>query len=345
MTRTANVADHAPTAAVDEPTPAQDAAARRVRARRARLGGLAIPGILVAEIILFSIISTDFATSTNFRLLISGQATVVFLGIAATIPLRAGDFDLSIAAVMLFSACTVPLLAAHGWPLGLACLVALVFGMAVGAINSLLIVKLELDGLIVTLGVFTVLGGVTQKISNNSFVSGVPSALREFSSHTLLGLPMPVWIGWLLVLLTWYVFEYTSAGRHLLFIGGNRSAAFMAGVKVTRLRVTALIVCSTVAALAGIFLAGTLGTIDPSSGSSYLLPPFTAAFLGASVLQVGRFNAIGTLVGVYLIAVGVDGLQLLGVFGWVTDVFQGAALLVAVVLARLLRPADRSVAH
>jgi ribose transport system permease protein len=100
-------------------------------------------------------------------------------------------------------------------------------------------------------------------------------------------------------------------------------------------RSTALIMSALLSSFAGLVLAGQLGAIDPSVGSQYLLQPFAAALLGATTITLGRYNAIGTLVALYLLVVGVTGLQLLGASSWANDVFNGVALVVAVTVARL----------
>ena len=89
--------------------------------------------------------------------------------------------------------------------------------------------------------------------------------------------------------------------------------------------------------MAGILFAGSIGAVDPSVGHAYLLPPYAAAFLGSTTIQIGRFNAVGTVIGLYLLAIGVSGLQLMGSAGWVTDFFHGAALILAVAFAKLIR--------
>jgi ribose transport system permease protein len=148
-------------------------------------------------------------------------------------------------------------------------------------------------------------------------------------------LPLIVWIGWLIAAVIWVVFEFTPLGRYLLFLGGNANAARLAGLRVGGLRSVAFIAASTIGGgIAGVLLAGSLGSVDPSSGSSYLLAPLTAAFLGTTTIQVRRFNVIGTLVGLYLLAFGITGLQLEGIQGWISDVFNGAALIVALAFAR-----------
>jgi ribose transport system permease protein len=95
--------------------------------------------------------------------------------------------------------------------------------------------------------------------------------------------------------------------------------------------------CGFLGGFAGIVLVGILGAVDPSIGPQFLLPPYAAAFLSTTTIQLGRFNVVGTLVGLYLLAVGITGLQLFGVASWISDVFNGGALILAVGFARLAR--------
>lgn len=298
---------------------------------------VAIPFLLVASFALFSILSPDlFFTWLNVRIMLAAQGTAVLLAIAATIPLRAGDFDLSVSAVMILSACVVGVLYTKDVPVVWCIVAALAVGVVVGLLNSIFVVGLGLDGLIVSLGILTLLIGLTQFVSENNLVTTIPPGVQDFASYRILSLPSVVWIGWVVAVIIWFVFERTPLGRYLLFLGGNPTAAALAGLRVNRLRTGAFIAASMISALAGILLAGSLGAVDPSSSGAYLLPPFTAAFLGTTMIHLGRFNVVGTLVGLYLLTVGITGLQLLGVEGWVSDVFNGAALILAIAFAKIL---------
>jgi ribose transport system permease protein len=296
---------------------------------------MAVPALLVLTFVIFGILKPDlFLTWTNVRLTVGAQATTLLLAIAATITLRAGDFDLSIAGVMVFSAALVGVLYKSGVPAPLAVVIALACGTAVGLANSVFVVLVGLDSLIVSLGMFTLLGGITVYISGSNLVTTIPLGLQNFANHQILQLPLTVWIGWVVAGVLWVVFEYTPLGRYLLFIGGNRAAGTLAGLRVNRLRLLSFVSGSFIAAVAGLLLAGSLGSVDPSSSSSYLLAPVTAAFLGTTCIQLGRFNILGTLVGLYLLAFGITGLQLLGLQGWVTNVFNGVALILALAFSR-----------
>jgi ribose transport system permease protein len=296
---------------------------------------LAVPILLVAEFILFSVLSPNlFFTWTNIRITLGAQATILLLAIAITIPLRAGDFDLSISAVMVFCAAITGILFEHGVPAIWCCLAAIGVGVLIGVVNAVLIVGIGLDGLIVTLGMFTLIGGLTTAISDGHLITSIPPPLVSFASDSFLSLPSVVWIGWIVAAIVWFVFEFTPMGRYLLFLGGNPSAARLAGLRVAWLRCATYIAAGLISAIAAVLLAGSLGSVDPSSTGSYLLAPLTAAFLGTTTIQIGRPNIIGTVLGLYLLAFGITGLQLLGVQGWVSDVFNGAALIVALIFAR-----------
>jgi ribose transport system permease protein len=225
----------------------------------------------------------------------------------------------------------------HGTPLGLAVLAGLGIGLGIGVINGILIVGLELNAFVATLGVMTVVEGLTFALTDTEVISGVPDKIQTVTQDHLFGLPLMVYYGWLIALILWYVYRYTPFGRHLLFVGGNPEASRLAGVPVNRTRFGAFFFAGILAAIAGVLLVGSLGAIDPTIAPQYLLQPYAAAFLGTAVIQLGRFNIVGTVVALYLLAVTVSGLQLLGAASWVSEVFNGGALLAAVLFARFTR--------
>jgi ribose transport system permease protein len=296
----------------------------------------AIPVVLVLLFIVFSVLSPHiFFTGSNVRVIIEGQATLLLLALAVTLPLRAGEFDLSVASVMVLSGCVVGVLSGqHHVPIGVSLLAAFLIGVVTGVVNAFFVVIVGVDALIATLGTMTVLTGIASAISGNNLVTGIPKALTSFAGYDFLGLTTPVWLGWLLAVILWYLYDFTPLGRFLLFVGGSRNAADLAGLRVARIRFGTFIGAGMISAIAGILLAGTLTAVDPSSGSAYVLAPYAAAFLGTATVQIGRFNVWGTVIGLYLLAVGIAGLQLLGVQAWIGDVFNGAALVLAVAFAR-----------
>jgi ribose transport system permease protein len=277
-----------------------------------------------------------FATAANVRVMLSSQAIELLLAIGLLLPLRAGDFDLSIAAVMVMSGAVATTLITidHVNPL-LASIAALGVSGIVGCLNGLLIVIIGMDAFIATLGTMTVLTGLAYYITNNEVLTGLTGALPSFTMHTLVSLPLMVFYGWLLALALLYVFDLTPLGRRLLFVGSNREVARLGGLNVKRLRFGAFVGSSLICGFAGLMLVGSLGALDPSVGPQYLLPPYAAAFLGATTIHIGRVNVLGTVVALYLLVVGITGLELLGAPSWVTDVFNGGALIGSVLFAIL----------
>lgn len=292
-------------------------------------------GILLA--VLFSVLLPGtFPTQGNLIAMLSSQAFLIILAVAVTIPLRAGDFDLSVASVMVFCAAVLGILTTQmHWPVLPAALAVIVLGAVLGAINGFFVVQVGVNAFIVTLGMMTVLGGLTYGVTAGNIVIGLPSGLLAVGQSVVLGLPDAVYYGWVLALIMWYLYEFTPIGRHLLFVGGNPDAARLAGLPVRRIRFSAFVSSAVLSAFAGIILAAKLGAVDPTLGPSFLLPPYAAAFLGTTTVQIGRFNIGGTVIASYLLTIGVSGLLLLGVSPWVSDVFNGAALLAAVAFARL----------
>ena len=176
-------------------------------------GPWAVPLLLAILFITFSIAAPrTFASFANVRVMIGGQATIVLLALAVLVPLRAGDFDLSISAVMILTGITLGVLTAHGYPVVIACLLAVLIGPAVGAINGWLVVRFGIDSFIATLGTMTILGGLAGLISSNALITSIPSQLTVFAAYRFLGFGTPVWAGWLIALSLWYIFEWTPCG-------------------------------------------------------------------------------------------------------------------------------------
>jgi ribose transport system permease protein len=293
--------------------------------------------------VVFGILRPDtFLTTSNFTTIFGSQAILVVLTLALLVPLTAGDYDLSVAATMGLSAMTLAILNVnHHWSIGAACLAALGIGLLVGLINGALVVLLDIDSLIATLGSSTFIAGVILWISNSQTISGVSDTLINVTViDRFLGIPLEFYYGIALGLAMLYVFEFMPVGRRLLFVGRGRGVARLSGIRVARLRWGALAASGVISAFAGILYAGTLGSADPTSSLSFLLPAFAAAFLGATTIMPGRFNPIGSIAAVYFLVTGITGLQLLGVETFVQQLFYGGALILAVALSQFARRRD-----
>lgn len=304
----------------------------------------AVIGVWVLLAILFGVLRSDtFLTSGSFKTIFGSQQALVFMTAALLCTILVGEFvDMSVASNFGLSATMVTVLTVnHGWSVWLAALVAIVASTVVGAVNGLLIVRVGVNTIVVTLGMGTLLLGVALWLSDLMPVSGLPASFQKISVHQLLGLPISFFYGLVLMLGFAYLLHYTPLGRNMRFVGENREVSRLAGVRVTRVRLGAFTIAGLIAGLGGVLSAAQTGGFDPNSSQAYLLPIFAATFLGTAILQPGRFNPLGTLIAVYFLATGVLGLQLLGATSWVSDVFYGGVLVIAVTISTVLRERSR----
>lgn len=291
--------------------------------------------VWVAIIVLFAIwIPDTFITEGNFRIIAGDQAITAMLAIGLIVPLAAGVFDLSIAGVMGFSVAMVSYQLSKGISAPIAIITTLLCGALIGAVNGFVVVKLNVDSFIATLGMSSILLAGTYWVTDGKQITeGFTDGFLDLGSKPFLGLPLPFFYMIAVAAVMYVILEKTPLGRYLYATGGNRQAARLAGLRVERIMFGALVTSATVAALTGVILAAKLGTAAPDIGPSYLLPAFSAVFLGSTQIRAGRVNVLGTLIAIYLLATGVKGLQLAGAPSYVNDLFNGLALIVAVALA------------
>ena len=299
----------------------------------------ALIGVWAVLIVFFALVIPDtFPTLANLSNMLGSQAVLLILALGLIIPLRAGDYDLSIGSVLAMSAVTVAALNVnYGWPVWAAAVVAVFAGILVGLFNGFIVTKFDINPFIVTLGMGTVIVGISYMISNTRTITGVDPALSEaVLAKPFFGIPVDFYYAMLLCLVVWYMFEYTAFGQRLLFIGQNKDVARLNGVPVSRSRLLGLTLSATVASLAGVVYVGTTGSADTTSGAGFLLPAFAAAFLGSTTIRIGRFNPWGTFIAVYFLVTGITGLQLMGFPQYVQYLFYGGALVIAVVLSKIV---------
>jgi ribose transport system permease protein len=299
-----------------------------------RLSGIYVIIIMVIVFLLWE--PATFGTWTNARVLLSSQAITGIVTLAAMVGLIVGVFDLSVAANMSLSISLVGWLqaSAHLNP-ALAIVITLGSGALVGCANAFIVTRIGIDAVIGTLATSSILAAITYWVANGQdIVYGISPGFTSIGNLTPLGLPITVYYLLFLGLVLWYVLEHTPVGRYLYAAGANPKAARLSGVNVVRLQWGALITSGVLSSIAGIAFTMQLGTASFDAGNSYLLPAFAGAFLGSTQIKPGRFNVPGTIVAIYLVAVGVKGLQLrFPQFAWIAELVDGVILLVAVGVA------------
>jgi ribose transport system permease protein len=320
----------------------------RLRRLRAALSFTNISALYIAAalFVLFSLwVPNTFLTASTWHSLLANSSLTALVAIAVTIPLSAGVFNLAVGTELGIAAILSAWLI-QKQHLGLVPSVTftLVAGGVIGATSGTLIVRAKIDSFIATLGMSSILIALTSWISGDQQILDLPQSFQKLATNKLLGFTYPVWIMLAVALAVWYVMQRTPTGRRLYATGGNPTAARLSGVATSRVIVLALVCCGAIAALGGLLTSGQLGVGDPTVGPGYLLPAYAAAFLGSTQFHGGRYNVWGSVIGVFVLAIGVKGLQLAGAPVWIPDLFNGVALLVAVGLSKYQRTARRSAA-
>ncbi|MXG89020.1 ABC transporter permease [Nocardioides flavescens] len=329
----------APTPPEAAPTPARE----RPRGARRVLGAVeryAVPGLLVVLVVVFSSVtatSATFPTQANLSNLLAGQAVLGVAALAVLVPIVAGQYDLSVGAVLGASALLCAgLMSRHDVPPVLAILAVVLIGALVGLINGYVVAYLGVNSLIVTTATATVISGFVLWYSGSLTIVGVPPSIIDATNGTWLAVPKLVFGLAVVAALVYVMLRYTPYGRYLYAIGSNARAAALVGLDVPRLTCSTLVFSAALAALAGVAQLGLQGSASPQLGPGFTLPALSAVFLGSTTIRPGTFNVPGTVIAVYLVAVIVNGLTLAGAADWVQPTFNGGALLGAVVLAAVI---------
>ncbi len=299
----------------------------------------AVLGVWLLLIVLYGVLEPgSFLSVGVLQTILGSQQALVFLAASLLCTIIVGEFvDLSVASNFGFAAVLVAVLNvdAH-WNVWLAAIAAVAVATAVGLVNAWLTVVLGVNTIVVTLGMGTFLLGLGLWVTNLTPISGLPGGFAQIELLPVLGLPLGFYEGLVLMLGFAYVMWFTPLGRNMRFVGANREVSRLAGIRVDRLRIGSFTAAGVIAGVGGVLSAAATGGFDATVSQSYLLPIFAAVFLGTAILEPGRFNPLGTLLAVYFLATGILGLQLLGAAGWVSSVFYGGVLVVAVTLSTLL---------
>ncbi|MGY0234362.1 ABC transporter permease [Longispora urticae] len=311
--------------------------------RLARLRDLAlVPAIIVIAIVGY-LVNPVFLHWDNLVNVLQQQSEISLLVLAQALVLIAGKMDLSLESTFGLAPGVAAWLVlepgvTHGLgvlPPALAVPVALAVGALIGLVNGLLIVKFQLNGFIVTLGMLIVLRGLLTGISGGKTFFNLPESFLYLGNAVWLGLPASIWISVTLFGAFIVIAGFTRFGRSLYAIGGNADAARAAGIRVDRVLVVVLIIGGVLAALAGLLLTGRLASVASSQGKEAIFTVFAAAVIGGVSLNGGKGTIFGAFTGILLLYLVQNVLTLAGVPAQWIQALNGAIILMALMLARI----------
>lgn len=288
--------------------------------------------VLVGLIILFSVWSPYFLTWNNMTNIFVQQSYVIIAAIGLSFVMISGGMDLSIGFQMsLVGVTTAALVKWYGVPLPLAMAAGLILGVFLGLFNGFAGIKLKVYPLIITLGTMTVFQGFSYIVSRQSVILNLPPAFKFLGQGYLFGvIPFSVILMVVSVTAASFILNYTYFGRHIYALGGNEEAARLAGINITRVKLSVFALCGFFVALASLVLFGRAGSASSTTGPGTEFTAITAAFLGGISFKGGEGKVWGLVTGVFILGVLSNGMQLIGMGTYSQYIVRGFVLLAAV---------------
>lgn len=296
-------------------------------------------GTIIALLLLVAgigIISPEFRTISNFLSLMRQSSINGLIAFGMTCVILTDAIDLSVGSTLALTTSLCAGMIAAGVPVGPAMLLTLLSGMILGMLNGILVAKGRLQPFIATLITMTVFRGLTLIYTGGKPISNLGESflLKFVGKGQLFGIPFPVILFLAVFALFMFVLEKTTFGRKVYAAGSNEKSAILAGVNVHRVKIAVYAISGCMAALSGLILLSRLGSAQPTLGEGFELDAIASAALGGISMSGGRGRIWGTLVGVLMIAVLNNGLNILGVLSYYQAVVKGLVILAAVLADR-----------
>ncbi len=320
-------------------------AADRVRGRAAALfrpnqlsGAL---GILIVLVAVFAVVAPNFFTSNNLLNILRQYSVTLILAVGMTGVIIAAGIDLSVAATAALSGCVMGVTYAHfGMPEPVAVSAGVASGVAVGVFNGIAITKWRVPDIIATLGTLTAVRGVALLITDGLPVPDyarvseegrrMPPVVTALGQQSFLGIPMIAIVAVLVAVVGWFILARTKLGRSVYATGGNREAARVSGIDVDRTRRRIYILSAALAAIGGMLLAGRLGSANALMANLMELDAIAAVVIGGTALVGGEGGVGGTVIGVFIIGVLSNGLDIVGLSDFWQRVVTGLIIILVV---------------
>ena len=299
--------------------------------------------VLVILLAYFSVANTNFLSIGNIGNFFRQIPTVGILTIGYTMILITGYVDLSIASIAAFSGTAAVYLSTKGLPAPVVILLALLIGGSFGAINGLLIKKLDLPSFILTLGTNYVIRGIIMFVTNGIYVTGAPDWFTKISTSKIFGnvIFSNTIIFVLLVLIFAYVMKHTRFGKYCYVVGSNPEAARLSGINTDRHVVKVFIIEGMLAAGAGILLMANLNVGGPNEGQGLDGLAMAAAIMGGTSFAGGVGTVGGAIVGILTLQVFTNGLAIMGVNAFMQNAVTGGVIILAIIVDYFRRLAEK----
>ena len=293
--------------------------------------------LLLVFIIISSVLSPNFLKLNNMLNMMQQCAVPGVIAIGMTVVITLGGIDLSVGGVAAFSGMVTSLLVVDGHNILLSIVVGVVLGAIMGFVTGLLISKCGLPDFIITMTMLQIARGASLLVTKGSPVFGLDEKFHVIGGGKIAGkVPIAGLIWVLLTILVFLMMKYTTYGRSLYAIGGNREAAGLSGIKVTKNYTIAYVICAALAGFAGVLTASYLSTGQPTACNGYELDAIAATVIGGASLAGGISNVIGTFGGVVLLQIITNIFNLVGISSFYQQIAKGAIIIIALLLNKIV---------
>ncbi len=301
-------------------------------------------GVLFTLAIVFAIFSfmePSFYSLRNVLSIIRQASITGILAIGLTTVVISGEFDMSFASLASFSGVlSVILMGKVMFGAMAAWSVAIIASLGIGVINGLIVVFLGVPAVIETIGMMTLLAGITKWLTDGStyYSASFPKMLPALGRAMVFDvIPSPVIIFLIFIIIFIILLEHTKLGRFFHAVGGNPEASNHVGIKVKKIKFIAFLISAFTAGFGGIMLGSLLGSGTPGMGEGYLIPGISSMFIGAVFLRDGVPNIWGTIIGALLLSVLSNGFVMINLPFYMKDIIYGAVLIGAVSMVAIFK--------
>lgn len=295
-------------------------------------------GLVVIFLLAFALVSLtvpNFLTERNMLGLLQSVVTIGIVACTMMFCLASRDFDLSVGSTVAFSGMIAVMASNATGSIILGLLAALAAGFTVGLFNGIVIAKFKINALITTLATMQIVRGLALISSDGRAVGINDPSFYQLALSKFFGVPTPIWVMLALFVIFGFVLNRTVFGKNTLAIGGNPEASRLAGVNVTSMRVWIFGLQGLVCAIAGILLASRITSGQPNAATGLELSVISACVLGGVSLAGGRAAMLGVIVGVLIMGIAENVMNLLNIQAFYQYVVRGLILLIAVLLDNL----------
>ena len=294
---------------------------------------------IILESIVFAVIAPQFVSVPNLINVALSIAITGILAVGMTAVILTGGIDLSVGSVAALAGVVAAMIvSAGGTSVALGCLAALGIGLLVGLFNGIMVAQFRVPPFVTTLAMLTICRGLAFIVTGGRSIGNLPASFGFMGRERLVGVPVPVLLMLVVFAAGWFLLRHTTFGRYVYAVGGNREAAYLAGVSIKGVTLLVYVLNGLLVGLAGLVLASRLGAGVPNAGLQYELDVIAAVVVGGTSLNGGRGSIIGTFWGAVFIGVLNNGLNLAGIDPYIQKIALGVVILLAVLADQINKP-------